>query len=816
MPVLLQFAKDDGPVNLYDIWFQPIRQTLDLIEDFVTHTVVAFNLSFDWFQLCKLYTVFRLCPPDWIPIKHINQIALREDEAKDGPCLKPAGALDLLLHSRKGPYQSLMDRKAIRIRRVPTVLAYALRDELEARVKIDHIYFAKAIAKDAPKWKVLDVKAKGGGIRSDVKDVVLTFHPAGGLKFLAEHALKLTPKYHYADVEPPKAWYPIEYGYAPTARAVSSPERNWEVWQRNKKKDVDELVGHAWPACIERFIEHWGTHAPAREYASDDVVYLQKLDQHFGYPEPNDDDSVLAAMVGAIRWHGFEIDRGRLKKLLAEAQTTIDNAPINTNRSVEIRDYLRPYLNDTEAIRLDGSTNKKSLKFYSDLTIGEEPICTNCFGEGCTRCGGQGKVAAGPHPVAVKAKEVTDIKKAKKLKENCIKLLRAGRFHADFTIIGTRSSRMAGTGGLNAQGMQSGDDFRSCFLLAWLNMILCGGDFDSFEVTLAEAVYKDPALRKTLTTWVDCHKCSASGKAKNKKTGELERCDECESNGRITKKIHAAFAEQLFKGKTYEEIMASKEMYGTGKAAIFAMIYGGDWNTLVRNNNVEPELAQAAYDGFMKQYPGIEAAREITKLKFCSMRQPGGIGTQVFWHEPADFVESFLGFRRYFTLENEICRVLFDLAAKPPVGWRAVKIPVQRSVNGRVQTAGGAVSSAIYGAAFNIQSGNMRAAANHEIQSPGGQITKHVQRMIWDLQPAGVHEFVVAPINVHDEIMCVTKPDHVAPVRETVRRGVEMYRPQVPLIGMTWFEGMPDWSGKKSAGDPVKIRCKEMLEVQYD
>jgi hypothetical protein len=71
-------------------------------------------------------------------------------------------------------------------------------------------------------------------------------------------------------------------------------------------------------------------------------------------------------------------------------------------------------------------------------------------------------------------------------------------------------------------------------------------------------------------------------------------------------------------------------------------------------------------------------------------------------------------------------------------------------------------------------------------------------------------------MNVHDEIMCVTHPDHVEPVRSTVRRGVEMYRPQVPLIGMTWFEGMPDWSGKKSAGDPVKIRCKEMLEIKHD
>ena len=102
-----------------------------------------------------------------------------------------------------------MDRKAIRIRRVPTVLAYALRDELESRAKIDHIYFAKSIAKDAPKWKVLDIKTKGGGIRHDVKDVVLQFHPSGSLKFIAEHALKITPKYHYKDVESPKSWYPM-------------------------------------------------------------------------------------------------------------------------------------------------------------------------------------------------------------------------------------------------------------------------------------------------------------------------------------------------------------------------------------------------------------------------------------------------------------------------------------------------------------------------------------------------------------------------------------------------------------------------------
>ncbi len=85
---------------------------------------------------------------------------------------------------------------------------------------------------------------------------------------------------------------------------------------------------------------------------------------------------------------------------------------------------------------------------------------------------------------------------------------------------------------------------------------------------------------------------------------------------------------------------------------------------------------------------------------------------------------------------------------------------------GRIQTAGGAVSSALYGAAFGIQAANMRAAANHEIQSPGGQITKAVQRRIWDLQPTGIHDLVVAPANVHDEIMCVTHPGSVKQVTE--------------------------------------------------
>ena len=191
------------------------------------------------------------------------------------------------------------------------------------------------------------------------------------------------------------------------------------------------------------------------------------------------------------------------------------------------------------------------------------------------------------------------------------------------------------------------------------------------------------------------------------------------------------------------------------------------------------------------------------------MTQPGGVGTKVVWREPADYAETMLGFRRYFTLENRICRALFDLARNPPTHWKECKVKVVR--RDRVQTAGGAVSSALYGAAFSMQAANMRAAANHEIQSPGAEITKHVQRKIWDVQPVGVNEWHVAPMNIHDEIMCVTRPDAISLVTPIVRKVVESYRAKVPLIGMDWGEGLRNWGEKKSAAKQIKVRAPEMM-----
>ena len=122
------------------------------------------------------------------------------------------------------------------------------------------------------------------------------------------------------------------------------------------------LTGQAWPARIKLFIEHWATNANAREYAHDDIVYTRALDEHFGFPEANDNDSILATMVAVVRWRGFQIDVEAMKGLRAEAQAKVDASPVNPNKPSEVRAYLMEVVNDEESLIVEDSTKKSNLE----------------------------------------------------------------------------------------------------------------------------------------------------------------------------------------------------------------------------------------------------------------------------------------------------------------------------------------------------------------------------------------------------------------------------------------------------------------------
>jgi DNA polymerase I-like protein with 3'-5' exonuclease and polymerase domains len=176
------------------------------------------------------------------------------------------------------------------------------------------------------------------------------------------------------------------------------------------------------------------------------------------------------------------------------------------------------------------------------------------------------------------------------------------------------------------------------------------------------------------------------------------------------------------------------------------------------------------------------------------MRQPGGIGTKVEWHEPADYVESLFGFRRYFTLENQICKALFTLAEDPPKRWQGLNIKVVR--RDREQSACGALRSALFAAAFAVQAANMRAAGNHVIQSSGAQLCKMLQRRLWNLQPSGINRWRIQPLNVHDEIMCPTVSEKIPEVRQIVKTFINDHKKDVPLLEIDWSDKLTTWADK--------------------
>jgi hypothetical protein len=735
-PVLLQYAEDDGPIKLVNLWSQPAGDTLDLLEHLAAHTVVGFNLAFDWFHVCKFHTLLSLVPRSWIPREHIAELAQLEPQARDGDCLKPAGALDLMLYSRKGPYQGLMARENIRIQRIPEEIAQHVADELNATNEFDPIHFAGT--KDPRRWRVYPTKSEKW------KDVVLVFAPRAGLKQIAEHCLGFTPAYQFKNIEPPNEWRPFELGFAPWAMAVASApdwiptEEARALVGKKGRKDA-----RAWPAVLERYIDHWENNEPARQYASDDIKYTRALDAKW-QPPGNDDDSVLACMVAAIRWHGYALDLPALDGLLAAADATVAGAPCNVNKPREVRDYINAGMADTEAMvwQLKGTTRKQTLK---KLLTAREPGYLPDFAD--------------------RAERILVIKEAAKERELYRKLRLAGRFHAAFNVIGTLSSRMSGAAGLNAQAIKRNDYVRAAFPLAWEGTQLSGGDFDAFEVSIADAVYQDP----------DLHARIVSGE-----------------------KLHAIFGTLLFPGYTAEQIKATEktkfDMYTMAKVAVFALLYGGTAKALAYFLGLPVEQCERAERDWYALFPNLAKRRHELAERLAQLYGAEG-GYQL--GNPDNYVESFLGFRRYFDSEFRAIRQIHGVRAnRIPEQYRAKEC--RRRDDKEKQTYSGALLSAIFGACFAVQKGVVRAATNHEIQSPGATITKRLQRTIWDLQPSGRHSWLVAPMNVHDEILCPTAPALVDTVAQTVRSVVEGFRDKVPLIGMKWYRGKSAWAAPKS------------------
>jgi len=705
--VIIQYAEDDGEVIVHEVFNSPIKETMALLEMFTNNEVCAFNLSFDWFHVNKLYNLLYQIKNKDEPPKPYDLAKISITQPVQW-CLKPKSCLDLMLHARKGPWQTLMDRDDIVIKKVPADLAPILTKELTKRIRLPNIYFQRRAGGYEWQEELIEDEPKFCNIK-------LHFAASSGLKALAAECLKVNT----IEFPVPKSFWPEK-----------EPEYN--PYNIN------------WLPVIHRHIQFWKENKHARSYAEQDVIFLQRLYHHFGEPSAGDTDSILAGCVGSSRWRGYTLSRSRTINRMEEKRSE-SACGINPNSHIQVRQWLKEVASEDESA-LIVDTSKKTLEALSKWET----------------------------ETGQRAKQIIKIRSALKEIELLNKLLEVGRFNPDFKIIGTKSGRMSGgsseevkagrkSGSINPQGIPRIKEIRELFTLADKGYILSGGDFDSFEVTLADAAYKDDNLRSDL---------------------------------RAGKSFHAMLGSALYQ-LPYQYIIDTKNketnLYHPSKTAAFALLYGAQPKKLAESTGISEDTAEENYKKFMEKYPGIDSARRSIFDRFCSISQPKGVGTEIIWHEPDDFVESLLGFRRYFTLENNIVRLLFKLAQHPPDSFNVYGKIYRRN---REQTIKGATQSALYSTVFQLQARNMRAAANHVIQSTGAEITKEVQRRIWDVQPSGIHKWIVQPFNIHDEIMCVHIPEVTDKIKSIVNQTVDAYKPLVPLIKMEWKTNLEDWSKK--------------------
>ena len=726
--ILIQYSQDQSEIILYNIFKNKTKDTLLLIEWLFCNEICGYNLVHDIFHLCRTYNVLKLLPENEIP--SITSILENEDrqEAHEKWCLKPKGALDLMIYGRQNILQSTMKQKSIVIKRVPKILAEELKRLLLAKIELSPILFAKAKSKDI--WEIKEIhtetnkevtpeeRAKNllGKIKLDIDqhfvNLRLTFHPSSALKDVMYYILNKKNTISFSTFALPKvkenSWYP------------SSGK---------------------WFDVASDYLFHWDRNLIALEYAKNDVQYLKDLYEYFNKPTCNS-DSLLACMVGCLHWRGYKVDLDLTQIKFNELHNYLIhlNKVVNVNAPKQVLTYLHEKCSCIEKICIQ-DTSEKTLTSL---------IISNTNKELTERC-----------------KRILEGRKKFSEINVLQKLLLAKKFYITFKIPGTKSDRMSGgsihkSSSLNPQGISKESFMRKILLV---NENLCGGDYDQFEVSIADAHYKDPELKKILKS---------------------------------ERSIHAIWGSMVYK-KSYEEILKTKNekdgMYDLAKKSFFAKLYCAYFNKLAEILKTDEDNVRLAEKYFDETFMEIAKKRRQTLEDFTMIYQPTERG-EIFYKEPKNKITSFLGYSRYFDLEFNIVRELFKLSSEPTKELADIGLSFTVKRNNRTQTGLGATQSAILSCAFQLQAYVQRAAINHEIQSPGARITKDLQSEIYTIQPQGINEYYVCPLNSHDEIMCPCKKGVEDLIEEKVKNYINKTKVLVPFLSMTWKRNLKNWSEK--------------------
>lgn len=166
---------------------------------------------------------------------------------------------------------------------------------------------------------------------------------------------------------------------------------------------------------------------------------------------------------------------------------------------------------------------------------------------------------------------------------------KTGRIHADFHSIGTDTARVSSGGGvwkLNMQNLPRDPETRACFTSeegnAWLS-----ADYQSQESRIIASVSKDEKMIDLFE-----HGC-----------GDVHSLV-----------AYMSYPNIIPRDTKIEDI---KKLYYNwrqkAKSIEFAINYGGDYNTISKNDGIPVEEAKEIYDNFMEGFPGIKRYQDYCR-----------------------------------------------------------------------------------------------------------------------------------------------------------------------------------------------------------
>lgn len=724
---LIQFAIDDGPVQfikLPRLWFldsnvvQQLGQFFDLIDN-PDAVFVGFNVSYD---IHKLYVLKHY----WAGYEYDSQVR---------PVMPfKCRTLDLQVHAiQKSPLAPFAfnkggARSVALVRRIPKV----------AMEYVSNLV-CESLKPVLPQSFGLKVGIHKQAKRDDL--VTLSFQVDGRLSLKG-----LMKEYGLPTIALDDVW-PL-------------PERGTEKpWLPYPDPQVHDPIEAQCDMILAQ-----PDHAFYR-YSKLDILYLKVLYAKLNQPEP-DYNSELCHSMAYTRYYGFDIDRAALEdaeRFYGEKVEAIEKqiSGINLRSSKDRLSLLKPYF------PLLASTKKTVLKH----------LAANETGPGA-------KLAEAMIEYGPSRQRLLQIQKVAECETN--------KAHPSLRVMGTPTNRMAGEAGLNWQGIGAVDEYEidteideaeeipEELMEAWNSeddydkqkvglrhaiLTPCVGDWSSFEVRIANAVYNDHQLNDDLVNGVDLHSMGSV------------------NFHPMIKKLGVSY-EEFNKG--YKDNLAWDKARKGIKAVIFGSFYFCTAHAVSNTLGILESEAQAILDGLYERYKGMKRYRAAIEADFLTADTERWSKDSV--RRMKRSMTDLTGFERHWNFEAAVAEIMWDLGnskrIKTGIGGKIV-----RNVEKGAQSIDMAVTSACLGSAIAIQAAVSRQAGNFRIQSTGATLNKKLQARLWIEQR-------VPTLQIHDELIAC---DHVNFNFENYSRCVEDFTVEAEkIVPMVKFDyGKTErWSDK--------------------